>query len=136
VLSASTPIQARITALGRRRGINTISGNLTKIARLYADEIVLVPTAREAPKRPEGPDAANWLPLEFFDALIRVKYFSIRGRLFFPIGSDARARLKAEHGFSVLERERIERWESGKPAFGFPLFHPLRRRPGGNVGIA
>jgi hypothetical protein len=28
------------------------------------------------------------------------------------------------------------RWESGKPAFGFPLFHPLRRRPVGNVGIA
>ena len=28
------------------------------------------------------------------------------------------------------------RWESGKPGFGFPLFQPLRRRPGGNVGIA
>src|SRR6266481_1519637 len=26
--------------------------------------------------------------------------------------------------FFVLEREKPRRWESGKPAFGFPLFHP------------
>jgi hypothetical protein len=28
------------------------------------------------------------------------------------------------------------RWESGKPVFGFPLFHPPRRRSCGNVGIS
>ena len=28
------------------------------------------------------------------------------------------------------------RWESGKPAFGFPLFHGPRRRRCGNVGIS
>src|SRR5205809_6781545 len=28
------------------------------------------------------------------------------------------------------------RWESGNPVFGFPLFHPPRRRSCGNVGIS
>jgi hypothetical protein len=71
------------------------------------------------------------LPLLNSSRLIRVKYFSIRGQLFFRWSECfgvGRARLKASTGFSVLERERIVRWESGKPAFGFPLFHPLRRR--------
>ena len=36
-----------------------------------------------------------------------------------------RARAKPARGcFFVLEREKPGRWESGKPAFGFPLFHP------------
>ena len=32
------------------------------------------------------------------------------------------------------EEEQEQQWESGKPAFGFPLFHC--RRGCGNVGIA
>jgi len=35
-----------------------------------------------------------------------------------------------------FQKEVSRRWESGKPGFGFPLFHRLRRRRGGNVGIS
>ncbi|MCU1292555.1 MAG: hypothetical protein JWP08_1405 [Bryobacterales bacterium] len=37
---------------------------------------------------------------------------------------------------SFLRREKRRRWESGKPALGFPLFHPPSRRSCGNVGIS
>ena len=66
-----------------------------------------------------------------------------QGQVFFPFRDNYFSRLvgcseaaRAARFFLLLERERIARWESGKPAFGFPLSHPLRRRPVGNVGIA
>ena len=40
-------------------------------------------------------------------------------------------------GFLVPGERDSWRWESGKPAFGFPLFHPpASRRSCGNVGIS
>ena len=48
-------------------------------------------------------------------------------------GDSSAARL----GFVFFfEREESGRWESGKPAFGFPLFHGPPRRRCGNVGIS
>jgi len=43
-----------------------------------------------------------------------------------PPGSRKRGpvRLRGSAWFFVLERVKPGRWESGKPAFGFPLFHP------------
>src|SRR2546428_11624084 len=47
-------------------------------------------------------------------------------------GGEARRRVL----FFGFETEDSGRWESGKPAFGFPLFHRPRRRHCGNVGIS
>src|SRR5689334_3095593 len=41
---------------------------------------------------------------------------------------------QASFYFEVEKRKQEQQWESGKPAFGFPLFHC--RRGCGNVGIA
>src|ERR1043166_9034958 len=42
----------------------------------------------------------------------------------------------AGFAFFVLRNKDSGRWESGKPAFGFPVFHRPRRRRCGNVGIS
>ena len=47
-------------------------------------------------------------------------------------GGEARRR----SSLFCFETQDSGRWESGKPAFGFPLFHRPRRRRCGNVGIS
>ena len=53
-----------------------------------------------------------------------------------PVFGRGRAVARPRLGFCIFEIEEPRRWESGKPAFGFPLFHGLRRRRCGNVGIS
>src|SRR5579875_4208802 len=75
-----------------------------------------------------------------------VPELAVRRQLFFPFDDNYFSRCftrvvtggngREAGGFLSFLRQGIVRWESGKPAFGFPLFHPLRRRPVGNVGIA
>jgi hypothetical protein len=77
----------------------------------------------------EGDDQCGMFGVNYFFALTTI-IFPVASRGLLPAGMDVRGLV------FVFLGERIVRWESGKPGFGFPLFHPLRRRPVGNVGIA
>ena len=58
---------------------------------------------------------------------------------FSPTGQNLRGEIRRSDPPTRLGRFRFARkgwrWESGKPVFGFPLFHPPRHRSCGNVGI-
>ena len=90
----------------------------------------------------------RWIPL--LDRMFGVNYFFCLTTIISPdqrqllLTSSAGAKRHRGAGgaaraclfCSFLRREKRRRWESGKPALGFPLFHPPSRRSCGNVGIS